>query len=193
MLINGSELTLNWHFLVWFLNPILDGCYIAVSTWPTYENTELRAVLEADIWLQACYTTLADEELAWNCIWSPGGTSTAQPIVRYGEGLKRMKKKKKITVDVITTWVCLCNVGGWIISQPFITQPWNSSTLITFNDKNMEKIRSQSRRGVFFWCRLSSLNASHCLFLSKAPLSYWFNNSDSYFSLWLAVWEADFF
>lgn len=106
---------------------------------------------------------------------------------------QKNEEKKKITVDVITTWVCLCNVGGWIISQPFITQPWNSSTLITFNDKNMEKIRSQSRRGVFFWCRLSSLNASHCLFLSKAPLSYWFNNSDSYFSLRFAVWEADFF
>ena len=84
MMINGSELSLNWHFLVCFLYPVLNGCYIAVSTWPTYEKTEPRAVLLADVWLWAFYTTLATEELAWNCIWSPERDSTAQPIVRYG-------------------------------------------------------------------------------------------------------------
>lgn len=60
---------------------------------PLNGKTELKAVSEADIWLQACYTTLAAEELAWNGVWSPERASTVQTIARYSEGLKRMKKK----------------------------------------------------------------------------------------------------
>lgn len=156
--------------------------------WLLYYSFIMALFREA--WTEGCFGSrhLAASLLYHNSSWRVGLKLHLITWTSFHSTTNRMKKKrmkkKKIPVDVIMSWVCLCNAGGWIISQPFITQPWNSSALIKSNDKNMEKIRGWSKRGgVFFWCILSSLNASHCLFSSKAPL----NSSDSYFFLWFAV------